>query len=96
MKDDICSNKHQDNPCSIDAHKAVESSKEILKRQIVTYVTEARGATTEEISRAIGIRYTTASARCSELKRSGVLVESGRKRLTSSGVPAAVLILGET
>lgn len=59
------------------------------------------GATCEEVSNALRMRYTTASARISELKRDGWLVqqirqgESGAKwgvrRKTASGSYAAVL-----
>ncbi len=94
-KDDICENRHQGNQCSIEAHERVEPSKATLHKMILEYVSQVSGATTEEIAKGLSIRYTTASARCSELKRSGMLVASGRKRLTSSGSTAAVLTIGD-
>jgi hypothetical protein len=42
---------------------------------------------------SLGLRYTTASARCSELKADGVIVTSGERRPTQTGSMAAVLVL---
>ena len=95
MTDDICENRHQGNQCSIEAHDKIEPSKVILRKKILSFVSENQGATTEEIAIGLNLRYTTASARCSELKRSGMLVDSGTRRLTSSGTSAAVLVIGE-
>jgi hypothetical protein len=49
------------------------------------------GATCEQASIAIGIRYTTASARVSELKAEGLLVFTGERQPTSGRSVAAML-----
>jgi len=48
------------------------------------------GATTEELCAALDLRMSTGSARCSELRRLGRIIDSGRTRPTSSGRAAAV------
>lgn len=89
--EDICSRKSGGNPESELAHEVVKAAKPELQRHILEYIAEVRGATCEEVSRALGMRYTTASARISELRKAGRLHSTGRRRPTTTGTSAAVL-----
>lgn len=96
---DITANRNRGNPESAAANAKVEPSKTVLQVMIWEwFLQQARhGGTTEECSRALGIRYTTASARISELKAEGWLVRvvngfNGKPilRKTSTGSSAGV------
>lgn len=52
-----------------------------------------QGATDEEVSIALDMRLYTAAPRRNELLRDGWIVDSGRRRRTTTGSPAAVWIL---
>ncbi len=54
-----------------------------------------RGATDDEIERALKMRHQTASARRRELVLQGRIQDSDRRRKTSSGRPAAVWVARE-
>lgn len=71
-----------------------QEAKAKIRRDILEYIAceGSRGATAEEISDNLEIRYATASARCSELKRDGLIKTVGA-RVTSSGRYAAILFL---
>ena len=87
---DICARKHRGSLTSAAAHAAVVPRKQALRAMILTFVKEQLfGATVEEIAEALRIRYTTASARVSELKRDGLLRIGGQRR-TTTGCMAAV------
>jgi hypothetical protein len=61
---DITRNKHGMNPESVEAN--LKTNKERDRAKIVAYYkAHPEGATCEEVSIAIGMRYTTASARIS-------------------------------
>lgn len=91
---DICRRKHGGNHFSNQANIAAEPRKAPDKRRIYEMVDAMGrlGATCEEVSKHLIIRYTTASARISELKKRKRLFESGRERKTETGVMAAVLV----
>jgi len=93
--DDICRNRHKGNKYSETANTSLRGgAKAKICAAIVQHVASrgAIGATAEEIMNSLSMRYATVSARCSELKASGVLVEQGSRK-TTSGRPAAVLIV---
>lgn len=93
--DDICQARHKGNEHSAAANASLRGgAKAKIRREILEFISSAgsRGATVEEIQQALAMRYTTVSARCSELKRDELLVESGSRK-TSSGRAAAVLVL---
>ena len=50
------------------------------------------GTTCNEAERALGLLHEAASAACSRLKRAGILVPNGERRLTASGRKAEVLV----
>jgi len=61
--------------------------------QDVFRVISRGGATCEECETALGMKHQTASARCRELRDRGLVRDSGRRRKTSSGRWAAVLVV---
>ena len=96
--DDICANRHGGSPTSSEAHASLgRMALETLRAKVAGFVRSrgTSGATCEEIEAAMGLRHQTASARCAELKRLGILRDSGRRRPTSSGRPASVLEFAE-
>ena len=98
---DICGNRHKGNAESAEAHRRVVQTKKALWKRIYNYVLACRanGSTVEELAIRLKLRYSTVSARVSELK-CGVLidgtthklVESGERRKTTGGSTAAVLV----
>jgi hypothetical protein len=90
---DICRLKHGRNALSEAANKRVHRSKYELRELLYQWVLMQgnRGGTCEEASNALGVRYTTASARLSELKADRWLVPTGERRKTTGGSSAAVL-----
>lgn len=89
--EDICSSRHGGNEQSEAAHADAKPGKKIQHARILAFVVETGPATGWEISVATGIPYTTTSARCSELRKSGAIYPTGRKRPTPTGCAAAVL-----
>ena len=88
---DICERNHKGNLQSIAAHDSIISNKKRALEKIFGYIdSRSDGATCDEIELALNISHQTASARCSELKASG-LIHSIGIRPTRSGRGAAVL-----
>jgi hypothetical protein len=94
---DPCANRHQGNPESEQAHANTFHKKEADYARIIEFVRSEgwHGATNQEISFGTYLPYTTVSARCSELLAAGRLRRDGRKRNTTSGSPAAVMVVVE-
>jgi len=88
---DICAHRSQGNAESAAAFQRTNRSRD--RERILECVRAAgqHGLTVEEIADRLGMRYTTASARCSELKRDGLLRPAGR-RATRTGSMAGVLV----
>jgi hypothetical protein len=82
--------KHQGNAQSEAANVRVHPSKSELKTNILNFIRERVGSTTEEVATGLNLRYTTASGRISELRRDSALEDSGKTRPTSSGCAATV------
>jgi hypothetical protein len=91
---DICEANHGNNPNSVEAHASIVDSKRGLQGQILAFLAwrGALGATCEEIEEQLGLSHQNASARCSELKKSGAVVVSGT-RPARSGRSASVLVV---
>jgi predicted transcriptional regulator len=51
---------------------------------------EPQGLTVDEVERLLRLTHQTASARVHELRRAGLVVDSGRKRMTRNGREATV------
>lgn len=63
------------------------------RRRILTMISDApAGMTDDEVEEATGWRHQTVSARRRELVLLGLLVDSGRRRLTRSGRGATVWV----
>lgn len=89
---DPTADRHGGNPESQAAGASIEP--EWIRRRVRRYV-ETRGyigATCDEIEHALDLRHQTASARITELKRRGDLIDTGRRRPTTSGRAAAVYV----
>lgn len=92
---DITGGRHGGNPQSVAAHDSIVIDKARVRRQIITWVSQRGdvGATSDEVERALGLPHQTVSARFSEAKVSGDLIDTGRRRPTRSGRQAAVYIV---
>lgn len=86
--DDICYNRHKGNPNSVKANQIAKKYK-LGARQRIIECLENHEMTCEELEAFTGLSHQTCSARCSDLKRDGRIIETG-KRLTRSGSPASV------
>lgn len=95
--DDPTAGFHGGNPESTAAHQSIEPSKRTLRLEIYRLIRRAviDGKTCDELEAATGWSHQTTSARVTELKSAGWIVDSGRRRPTRSGRSAAVLIAAE-
>lgn len=94
MSADITRNFHGGNRESAEAHRSIVATKESLRRQVIAFVAGRGlvGATSDEIEAALGLPHQTVSARITEAKAGGDLVQSGGRRPTRSGRNASVLV----
>jgi hypothetical protein len=92
--DDITARRHGANPQSAAAHGSIIADKARLLRLVVAQVAQRGyvGATSDELEAALGLPHQTVSARLSEAKRAGWVVDTGRRRPTRSGRAAAVFV----
>lgn len=86
IEPDICSNHHGGNLESLEAHAAISTDKAAMRYLIVRTVAKSgsKGMTCDEVELATNMKHQTCSARFSELKREGILVPTGERRLTRS------------
>lgn len=87
---DICGRRSRGSPRSAEAHHLGRARRPSQAKQIIAHLRACGGATCEEISIALNIRYTTVSARLSELKEAGWIAVVGQRR-TSTGCLADVV-----
>lgn len=92
---DVTASRHRGAETSEEAYTRIAPSRERLREQVLGFVRGmgTHGATVEECARELEMRYTTCSARCSELLRDGFLQRSDNRRKTSSGSAARVLVV---
>lgn len=92
---DVCASNHRGNLESVKAAEQGSARRPGQRQRIFTFLHSrgTEGATCEEIELALDLRHQTCSARISELKAEGIIQDSGRKRQTSTGSEAAVLIV---
>jgi predicted HTH transcriptional regulator len=88
---DICGRRHRGSETSRQANERVAPHKNDLQAKIMEWFFKNGPATCEQAATALEMRYTTASARISELKAKGLLAFTGERRKTSGGSYAAVL-----
>jgi DNA-binding transcriptional ArsR family regulator len=91
---DICAANHGGNENSIEAHNGIIPAKLKLHRGIMAAIKLRgnSGMTVDELEIALSLPHQTASARMSELKSAGLIVQVG-KRKTRTGSNAGVWIL---
>jgi DNA-binding HxlR family transcriptional regulator len=87
--DDICYTHHKGNPESNAANAQTNKSRD--RGLILKWMEEHGNATCDELESALELAHQTASARCSELLRDGLIERTGEKRETRTGYNAAVL-----
>lgn len=95
MSEDITARYHRGNPESTAANTSLSGEEKARLRGIIGRAvrrTGERGATCDEIEVVTGLTHQTASARCTELLRDGVLIDTGQRRRTRSGRTARVMI----
>lgn len=91
---DICSNKHRGNKQSDKAHARVVPAKKSMRAKILDIIFNEGPQSCEDLDKYHGFRYTTASARLSELKRDG-LIEQVARGITCTGCENAIYDLTE-
>lgn len=92
---DVCTSRHRGAPTSVEAFQTTPQKFRDRQREKVLAFIKGRGsqgATCEEASIALGIAYTAASARFTELKRLCLLTDSGQRRPTTHGKTAGVFL----
>jgi predicted Rossmann fold nucleotide-binding protein DprA/Smf involved in DNA uptake len=89
-EDDICENRHGGNAESRDAFSQVEPKIGDLHEQLLRALA-SRDLTSKELVRVTGLRYTTVSARLSELKLIGRIATTGARR---EGAAVITLVKG--
>jgi len=96
MSRDICANYHRGQDTSLRAFADIQGVSGKLRLIIWQTVFEAgtRGMTCEELEDALGMKHQTCSARITELKKSGHLVVSGRRK-NRGGSSARAYIIAE-
>jgi hypothetical protein len=69
-----------------------------LRLEVYSFIADCGwvGATCDEAEQALNMKHQTTSARINELANAGYIVNSGRKRATSSGRPAIVWVRAGT
>lgn len=84
-------------PTSIAAHESILPEKARMRDIIYQFVRNqpGHGATCDEVERWLDYPHQTASARITELVRSGRLVRTDRTRATRTGRKASVLVAKE-
>ncbi len=89
---DICQNKHGGHPCSVAAFESTD--RDPVRAEVLHFIASRRelGATADECAVHFGCFHNRTSPRLSELKRDGMIYESGELRETRTGRKAAVCI----
>jgi hypothetical protein len=91
---DITSRRHGGNQESNAAYQRNSFVADKQRLQIALILRDnPTGMTCEELAIQLGIRLTSCSGRCSELKAMGIIMANGEKRKTTSGCSASVLVI---
>ena len=93
MSEDVCENNHKGNPESVAAHKGTDKNRD--QARVLASIAGAgpQGRTCDEVEALLSMSHQTASARCSDLKKQGLVQVSAARRKTRSGSSAAVLVV---
>jgi Mn-dependent DtxR family transcriptional regulator len=95
MKPDICANKHHYDPNSFLANIHIDPHKRTLREKIYKFLEEHGPATCESIALRLNLRYTTVSARLSELKSMTWVTPMGTRKTTGGDSAAVIRALSE-
>jgi hypothetical protein len=90
--DDITRNYHGGNPQSEQANKRTRKTVDRARVYQFVWSNNLYGATCYETEQATGMRHQTCSARFSDLKKDGIIIGTGRTRLTDTQSPAEVCV----
>lgn len=89
---DITANKHKANPQSVAANIVAAKGKPTLRKQIFEFIGAHPNCIAEEVLTAFpSKRYSSVTARISELRASGEVCVTGTKKTKYSGSEAATL-----
>jgi DNA-binding transcriptional ArsR family regulator len=77
---DVTRNRHRGNPESEAANERVSLSKSVDRVRIYQTLQDEGPRTSKELSRELAMRYTTVSARLSELKAMQLIEKTGERR----------------
>lgn len=93
MIEDVCANNHKGDSCSVAANPR-PSRKQAMCDAIYEEAVRVgpKGAIAEDLHRPLGLSHQTGSARCSDLKASGLLLRTTRRSVTVTDSPATVLV----
>jgi hypothetical protein len=92
---DICANRHGGADTSVEAYESTPAShRQRAREEIVAYIKGCGldGAITDEVADALDLVSQSASARMSELKALGTIIDSGQRRRTRNGKFARVMV----
>jgi hypothetical protein len=86
---DICSSKHGDNPQSVAANKKNLNHRTIQRLKVLELIKDAEnGLSMKEVARIMDTQFSSVSGRGSELKRFGLVEETGEVREGSAVLKA--------
>ena len=91
MQSDICARKSHNEPHSFLANLKIAGHKQSLRERIYVSLRDDGPQSCEQLSLRLGIRYTSVSARLSELKELLWVVRTGEDRETTGGTRAGVV-----
>ena len=78
LNDDICSNRHHQNPLSREANKKV--CKEVDRLRVLTIIREQGQATSKQIARLMNKQLNQISGRITELKADAIIEDTGLRK----------------
>ena len=89
--------RHNGTDTSQAAAESVRPSLKTVRSRVYEFIFERgnHGATCDEIQVALELLAQTASARCNDLKRAKLIVDSGNRRPTRTGCSARVYVANE-
>ena len=78
---------------SAEAAEMLRPSAATLRAEVFRAISNSLGLTCDELEVCLDMRHQTCSARVCELHQRGMIVDTGRRRPTRSGRPAAVYVV---
>lgn len=78
LSDDICNNKHQQNPLSREANKRVHKEKD--RNFILNYIIKNGTASSKELARVMNKGLNCISGRFSELRSDNLIIDTGLRK----------------